>query len=89
MKDLTFSTLVTSIMELDRAAVFAVGRQAQQVLSLRNWLTGAWIGMFEQESRMAASPFLRADVHAPCRIRQSPAKSPAPTGKPRKKSSAR
>jgi hypothetical protein len=48
MSDLTFTGLVTSITDIDRAAVLAVGRQAQQVLSLRNWLIGTWIVTFEQ-----------------------------------------
>jgi predicted nuclease of restriction endonuclease-like (RecB) superfamily len=45
----TFANLVTSITDIDRAAVLAVGRQAQQVLSLRNWLIGTWIVTFEQD----------------------------------------
>lgn len=48
MSNLTFTDLVTSITDIDRAAVLAVGRQAQQVLSLRNWLIGTWIVTFEQ-----------------------------------------
>jgi len=43
---LTFTNLVTSITDIDRAAVLTVGRQAQQVLSLRNWLIGRWIVTF-------------------------------------------
>lgn len=44
----TFDTLVRGIGEVDRAAVLAVGRQAQQMLSLRNWIFGTWIVQFEQ-----------------------------------------
>jgi len=46
---LTFTDLVTSITDIDRAAVLTIGRQAQQVLSLRNWLIGRWIVTFEQD----------------------------------------
>jgi hypothetical protein len=49
MSGLTFTSLVASITDIDRAAVLAVGRQAQQVLSLRNWLIGMWIITFEQD----------------------------------------
>lgn len=49
MNALTFTNLVTSITDIDRAAVLTVGRQAQQVLSLRNWLIGRWIVTFEQD----------------------------------------
>jgi len=45
---LDFKALLARIGEVDRAAVLAVGRQAQQALSLRNWLVGAWIVAFEQ-----------------------------------------
>jgi hypothetical protein len=44
----TFDILVTQIAEADRAASSAAGRQAQQLLSLRSWLIGAWIVAFEQ-----------------------------------------
>lgn len=44
----TFATLVTTIAEAVQAAASAAGRQAQQLLSLRAWLIGAWIVGFEQ-----------------------------------------
>jgi predicted nuclease of restriction endonuclease-like (RecB) superfamily len=44
----SFDTLVRGIGEIDQAAVLAVGRQAQQLLSLRSWLVGTWIVQFQQ-----------------------------------------
>lgn len=43
-----FSDLVTRISGIDGAAQVAAGRSLQQVLSLRNWLIGAYIIEFEQ-----------------------------------------
>lgn len=44
----TFDALVRGIGDVDAAALVAVGRQAQQLLSLRNWLVGTWIVQYEQ-----------------------------------------
>lgn len=43
-----FTELVTQISGIDGAARLAAGRTLQQVLSLRNWLIGAYIIEFEQ-----------------------------------------
>lgn len=45
----SFDALVHGISALDRAAFLAVGRHAHQLLSLRNWLVGAWIIQYEQD----------------------------------------
>jgi predicted nuclease of restriction endonuclease-like (RecB) superfamily len=44
---LTFPLLVQNIADLDHRAILAAGRQAQRILTLRNWLIGAWIVEFE------------------------------------------
>lgn len=44
----SFDTLVRHIGAVDHAALGAVGRRAQQILCLRNWLIGAWIVVYEQ-----------------------------------------
>lgn len=43
-----FTDLVTQISGIDSAARLSAGRTLQQILSLRNWLIGAYIVEFEQ-----------------------------------------
>lgn len=45
----SFDALVLGIGDVDRAAVLAAGRNAQQLLSLRNWIVGTWIIHFERD----------------------------------------
>lgn len=45
----SFDALVVGIGDVDRAAVLAAGRNAQQLLSQRTWIVGTWIIHFEQD----------------------------------------
>jgi len=45
----SFGALVSGIGKVNGSAILAVGRQAQQVLALRNWIVGAWIVHYEQK----------------------------------------
>ncbi|MFH1466212.1 MAG: PDDEXK nuclease domain-containing protein [Pseudomonadota bacterium] len=44
---LTFPLLVQGIADLDRRALLAAGRANHRILTLRNWLIGAWIVEYE------------------------------------------
>lgn len=44
----SFDGLVRHIGSVDHAALRAAGCRAQQILSVRNWLIGAWIVVYEQ-----------------------------------------
>ncbi len=45
----SFDALVHGIIQVDQAAVLAVGRQAHQLVCVRNWLAGTWIVQYEQD----------------------------------------
>ena len=44
----SFRALVDNIGAIDRTATATAGQRLQQILSLRNWLIGAWIIVYEQ-----------------------------------------
>lgn len=46
--DLTFDQLVAAIRAVDDGARAAAGRRMQQITSLRAWMIGTWIVVFEQ-----------------------------------------
>lgn len=51
----SFGALVAGIGEVDKAAVLAAGRQARQLLTLRNWLVGTWLVHYEQQGQDRAA----------------------------------
>ncbi len=51
----SFGDLVAGIGEVDKAAVLAAGRQARQLLTLRNWLVGTWLVHYEQQGQDRAA----------------------------------